>query len=184
MEKLITMYPYQSKYKAMFEEFKGVMSSYCSDARKAEWGKYQEIYKFRATHFGSQGEFRYLDWTNLYKDVPETVELWTITGEDFGLDEPIGYDMFSRILKGRGFICPPFATGMWLAEAFSEQNITFEGELWIFSPIVPTYSKPYKTVQIVLHKSEDGITGTLESLRPTEDLIHPRIRRVVQRVLD
>lgn len=187
MEKLITIYPHKSKYKDIFQEFNRTLFSLCSpDDNK--WMEYKEKYNFSPTHFGNGGSFEHLNWKGMYDNVSDAIELWTITGEDFGLDAALRYDEFSQILRGRKFIEPPFGTGIWLPEAFAEQNIYFEGKLWIYSPIEPYSGKSYKTVQIVLHRQanfqEEKIHGTLESLRPTEDWISPKTQRVVQRILD
>lgn len=187
MEKLITIYPHKSEYKDIFENFNRTLFSSWTPTRD-KWRNYKEKYNFDPTHFGNAGSFDSLNWEGVYDNVPESIELWTIQGTDFGLDTALRYDEFSQILRGRKFIPPPFGTGLWLPEAFTEQNIYFEGKLWVFSPIRPYSGKSYKTVQIVLHREanfqEGKIIGTLESLRPTEDLISSKTLRVVQRVLD
>ncbi len=185
MEKLITIYPHKSSYKDIFEKFNSVLFAFDGDLRK-KWNEYREKYNFDPTHFGSSGSFDYQNWKGMYTNVPESIELWTLKGTDFGLDTPIGYDEFSKILKGRKFIPPPFGTGLWLPEAFAEQGISFEGKLYVYSPIEPSTGKSYKTSQIVLERYANflsgKICGRLESLRPTEDLISPDIRRVVQKI--
>lgn len=185
MEKLITLYPYKTKYKDLFDDFTSIL---ILGHRKERWWEYEKIYNFSANHFGNGGAFEHKNWEGMYDNVPEAIELWTITGEDFGLDKALPYDEFSKILKGRKFVSPPFGTGLWLPEAFAEQGITFEGRLYVFSPIEPYSGKTYKTVQIVLQRQadfQDGkILGTLEDLRPTETWISPKNVRVVQRVLD
>lgn len=187
MEKLITIYPHKSNYKDMFEDFNSTLFSFGSPNYN-KWREYREKYNFDPTHFGNGGDFQNKNWRGMYENVPEAIELWTITGEDFGLDIALRYDEFSRILKGRKFISPPSGTGLWLPEAFAEQNIYFEGKLWIYSLIEPYSGERYKTVQIVLTRQanfqEGKIIGTLESLRPKEDLIFSKTLRVVQRILD
>jgi hypothetical protein len=187
MEKLITIYPHKSNYKDIFENFNSTLFSLNDEVRE-KWREYREKYNFSPNHFGNGGSFDSQNWKGMYDNVPEAIELWTIQGTDFGLDTPLRYDEFTKILKGRKFVPPPFGTGLWLPEEFHKQNIYFEDRLWIFSPIVPYGGKSYKTVQIVLNRSanfQDGvILGSLEDLRPTETWIDPKLRRVVQRILD
>ncbi len=186
MEKLITLYPHQSKYKSMFEKFNSVLFWLADEDLCKNWTEYMKIYKFHPTHFGGAGSFDHRNWKKLYDNVPESIELWTLTGIELEIKESLSYDKFSEILRNHNFTSPPIGTGLWLPEGLKEQNISFEGKLAVFSPIEPCSGKVYKTAQVVLQKHADfhdgEILATLEDLRPLETLVSPSIRRIVQKV--
>ena len=176
MEKLITIRPFDSKHKAMFERLNSVLF-----LEYKIWMDYNNQY-----HFDFDSYIQYLNWKDLYVNITETVELWKVTGKELGINENVPYPIFLEALQKNGFRVPPRGTGLWLPEAFKEQNITFEGSLYIFSPIVPSSGESYKTHQLVLSRNADfhkGKTyGNLHDLRPTETVVSPNYIRVVEKI--
>ncbi len=175
MEKLIVIRPHQSKHRAMFERLNSVLF-----LEFEIWRDYRDQYHFDFNYY-----IQHLNWNNLYTNVPETVELWKVTGKELGINENVPYTTFLEALQKNGFRVPPRGTGLWLPEAFMEQNITFEGKLHIFSPVEPSSGKSYKTYQLVLSRNsnfhEGKIYGELLDLRPTETSVSPNFVRVVER---
>ncbi len=178
MEKLIVIRPLDSKHKAMFERLNSVLFF-----EWETWRVYCDQY-----HFDFDSYIQYLEWSNLYTDVPESIELWKVTGRELGISENVPYPTFLEVLQKNGFKVPPQGTGLWLPEAFKDQNIRFEGSLYVFSPVKPGSGKSYKTHQLVLSRNanfhEGKIYGKLSDLRPTETLISPDRVRVVEKILN
>lgn len=65
MEKLIIIHPLDSKHKAMFEKLNSVFFF-----EYEIWRTYRDKY-----HFDFDYYIQHLKWSNLYTDVPETIEL-------------------------------------------------------------------------------------------------------------
>ncbi len=175
MEKLIVIYPFSSKHKVMFERLNSVLFF-----EYEIWKAYRDQYNFDFDYY-----IQHLKWSNLYTDVPEAIELWKVTGRELGINEKVPYPTFWEKLQKNGFSVPPRGTGLWLPEAFKGQNITFEGDLYVFSPVEPLSGKSYKTFQLVLSRNanfhEGKIYGKLLDLRPTETIVSPDYVRIVER---
>lgn len=176
MEKLIVIHPLESKHKAMFERLNSVLFF-----EYEIWKTYRDQY-----HFDFDYYIQHLQWSNLYTDVPETIELWKVTGRELGINENVPYPTFLEALQKNGFSVPPRGTGLWLPEAFKEQDITFEGSLCVFAPIEPLSGKSYKTFQLVLSRNanfhEGKIYGECINLRPTETVVSPDRVRIVEKI--
>lgn len=178
MKKLISFKP--NKYRKDIYENLGLNML----VFREKWLKHMEKYNFSDSYW-----MQYLNWENIYKNVPDELELWTVTGLDLEIQEDVPYDVFLSKLNEKGFTTPPFGTGLWLPEVFIDSPFEILEELLVFSPVpAPRFSKSYKTYQIGIRPSPVKLDSGKKKfllhhydLRPTETKICFKSKRIVQK---
>lgn len=181
MEKYLTIKPSYSEFEDFLKDFNGNLFF----DRKLWWkyGKHCNVDT-------NVGYIEHLDWKDMMVDLPESIELYKVSGECIGIHKNVPYPVFLDALIENGFCVPPFGTGIFLPLEFKRQNIVIpnQEEINVFSPIPPLGSKRYKSWHIKLNYvitdfcPEGKIIIHLEHLRPTETWISPKTIWTVQNI--
>jgi len=176
MKKIITIEPLKYGFKDLFENPENLIGL-LGRGVGGEYRKYCGI-------FSIDYDVKNLDFSNLYNEVDEKIELWKITGEEIGLKRDILYEELVKILQKKEFTLAPQGTAFWIPIGLKEQSKSFEGKMKILSkPIINKENKPYKTMGLsLLNNKKNGLKIKGFELSLTQTLFGPIDNFVVQKM--